>query len=623
MALKAWMGKVLFVDLSTEQITEESPDEETYAKYLGGYGLGAYILYTRQKGKVDPLGPGNILGFLTGPLTGTPAITGNRFCVIGKSPKTGCWGDANCGGQFGPVLKHAGFDAVFFTGISPKPVYLLIDDGKAELREASDLWGLDTNTLEDKLEEMYGKKAQVASIGPAGERQSLLACVMNDKGRAAGRSGLGAVMGSKNLKAVVVQGNHTIALADEGAMKELRKQCIKGMKGHPIYSFFHDYGTCGGMNASVQSGDCPIKNWGGSPEDFPNADKISDESVKAVEQRKYGCWRCPISCGGHMKVESGPYAGEGHKPEYETLGAFGAMMLLDNLEAICKINDICNRAGLDTISTGCTIAFAMECYEKGIITKEETGGVDLRWGNHEAVVRMTELIAKGEGFGRVLEKGMKSVAEQIGKGADQYAMHLQGEDLPLHDPRLSPGLATSYKLDATPGRHTQHSAWAVEAQFAPADLADRWAPWTSEKKYEYTGKAKCHRVVSGFMHSVNALGVCMFGAYVIPVDAQAQFLSQATGRNFTTDELLEIGDRIANLRIAFNLREEMRNVEFKVPGRMIGSPPLEAGPLKGITVDLAVQEKEYLEEMGWDSQGVPRQETLQKLGLDFVVPDLY
>ena len=621
--VKAWMGKVLFVNLSNGEIKEEILEEQTYIKYLGGYGLGAYITYTRQKPGVDPLGPDNLLGFVSGPLTGTPAITGNRFCVVGKSPKTGGWGDANCGGNFGPRLKQSGFDAVFFEGISDRPVYLEINDGEARIKDASRFWGLDTHVLEDELEKECGKKASVVSIGSAGEHCSLLACIINDRGRAAARSGLGAVMGSKKLKAVVVLGNKEVRLADKGAMNELRSQLISQMQEEQYYQVLHHYGTSGMTEFSVQTADCPIKNWTGTPEDFLGANRISDESVKALEKKKYACWRCPIACGGRVKVESGPYAGEGHKPEYETLGAFGAMTLVDNVEAICKANDICNRAGLDTISTGATIAFAMECYEKGILSKEDTGGIELTWGNHDALVRTTEAIARGEGIGELLGDGVRAAADELGPEAQAYAIHVHGEELPMHDPRLNPGLATSYRLDATPARHTQYSAWAVEMGMDFKDLSDLWKPWTAEKKYEYTGKARCHRTVSAFNHAFNALGVCMFGASLIPPGAQPQFLSLATGMEFLMEDLLDAGDRIANLRIAFNLREGLHNAKFNVPDRMLGIPALSEGPAKGVTVDLEIQQKEYFEEMGWDAEGVPREETIKKLGLDFVLADFY
>jgi len=618
------MGRIAFVDLSSRTIEIETPDDELYLKYLGGYGLGAYYLYTRMKPRVDPLGPENMLGFLPGPLSGTPAICGNRFQVVAKSPKTGVFGDANCGGDLGPKMKFAGFDAVFFTGIASEPVYLVLQDGEAELKSARELWGLNVPATEEKLKELYGKDAAIASIGSAGEAVTLLAAIMNDRDRAAGRSGLGAVMGSKRLKAVVAVPKMTIPLADEEQMKAKRTELIKAMRdGNPLYDLFHNFGTSGLTAGAVESGDCPVKNWAGSAEDFPTASKISDEAVKDVVTKPYGCWHCPIACGGFVKIGSGPFAVEGGKPEYETLGSLGAMMLIDDLPAICKANDICNRNGLDTISTGCTLAFAFECYEKGVITEEDTGGLELTWGNAEALVELTEQIAKREGFGAVLANGAKVAAEKIGEAATECAMQIEGEEVPMHDPRLNPGLAASYKLDATPARHTQLSSWAVEAGFVPGGLEERYGGWTPEKKYEYTGKAKAHRVVSALMHVINAEGVCMFGACCIPAQAQVDFLNGAMGTSWTLDDVLEIGDRIGNLRVAFNLREGRKNVDFKVPGRIIGAPPLEAGPLKGVTVDADLQQKEYFEEMGWGPDGIPTRETLEGLGLDFVVPDLH
>jgi len=598
-------------------------DDELYLKYLGGYGLGAYFLYTRTKPGVDPLGPDNLLGFLAGPLSGTPAICGSRFQVVGKSPKTGGFGDANCGGDFGPKMKFAGFDGVLFSGISEKPVYLLLDGGRAELKDASALWGLQARETEEKLKELYGQDAAVASIGPMGEDVRLLACIMNDRDRAAGRSGLGAVMGSKRLKAVVAVPSMQIPLADEAKMKADRAAYVKEMQQSPLYELFHNFGTSGLTAGAVASGDCPVKNWAGCAEDFPTAEKISDEAVQEIQVKRYGCWHCPISCGGFVEVNYRGETLEAGKPEYETLGCFGAMLLVDDLPAICKVNDICNRYGMDTISTGCTLAFAFEAFDRGIITTEDTGGLELRWGNAEAVVALTEMIARREGFGDILADGARKAAERIGKGAEECAMQIGGEEVPMHDPRLSPGLATSYKLDATPGRHTQFSAWSAEAGFPIKGLEDRYGDWTPEKKYDYTGKAKAHRIQSALMHVVNAEGCCMFGAVCIPAQAQVDFLNGAMGTNWTADDIVEIGDRIANLRIAFNLREGLKNTTLKVPGRIIGQPPLPAGPTKGITVDLTTQEREYLEEMGWGADGVPTRQTLERLGLDFVVPDIH
>ena len=619
MAVPGTMGKILIVDLSKQEISVETPSDDVFLKYLGGYGLGAYYLYRLQKAGVDPLGPEALLGFFTGILTGTTAITGNRYFVLGKSPKTGTWGDANSGGTFGPAMKAAGVDGVILRGTSPTPVYLLLRDGEAQLMPADDWWGLDTNDLEDRVKQRYGKKAGVACIGPPGERMALLSCVINDKGRAAGRSGLGAVMGSKRLKAIVALGGQPVTMADPERMKEAISKHRDFMKQQGFFGVLSQYGTAGLTAASVASADCPIKNWAGSPEDFPTANKISDDEVMLLQKRKYACWRCPIGCGGETVVENGPNASSTHKPEYETLGAFGAMCLNDDLSSINKCNEICNRQGLDTISTACTIAFAIECYENGLITDEDTGGIQLKWGNSDAIVQITGQIADGVGFGKVLADGAKVAAERIGKGAEQYAMHIGGEEVPMHDPRLNPGLATSYKMDATPGRHTQMSAWTVEGQFAPPGLVAE-----EIDKYKYEGKGQIHRTVSSNFHTATSAGMCMFAWCCLKPEALTDSLTYTTGHHYTFDDVQKMGARIAALRMAFNLREGVRNVDIEIPGRMLGSPPLEKGPVAGVTVDLDTQVKDYLEAMGWDTEtGVPRKETLLDLGLDFVAADLH
>ncbi|HUT88681.1 MAG TPA: aldehyde ferredoxin oxidoreductase family protein [Thermoguttaceae bacterium] len=620
MAVPGTMGKILIVDLTKKEISEETPSDEVYLSYLGGYGLGAYYLYKLQKPGVDPLGPDNHLGFFTGLLTGTTAITGNRYIVVAKSPKTGTWGDANSGGTFGPAMKAAGFDAVIFRGVSEEPVYLLLENGKAELVPAGDWWGLDTNDLEDRVKEQYGKKAGLASIGPPGERMQLLSCVINDKGRAAGRSGLGAVMGSKKLKAIVAVGDAKVPMADPEGMKAAIAKHRDFLRQHPVFELYSKYGTAGITAGACASGDTPIKNWGGVPDDFPTVSKISDDAVLATQKKKYACWRCPIGCGGETVVDDGPYASHTHKPEYETLGAFGTMCLNDNLDSINRCNEICNRAGLDTISAACTVAFAIECYENGLITDADTGGIQLTWGNHEAIVAVTRQMADGTGFGgKVLGDGAKVAAERIGKGAEQYAIHVGGEEIPMHDPRLNPGLATSYKMDATPGRHTQMSAWTVEGQFAPPGLFDKKLDRSSTE-----GKGEAYRVLACNHHAVSAAGMCMFAWCCLKPDALTDSLTHTTGHRFTFDDVQQIGERIANLRIAFNLREGVRNVDIPMHGRLIGSPPLEAGPLKGVTVDVDTQVRDYLAAMGWDTEtGVPKQETLEGLGLDFVVADLH
>ena len=420
---RGYIGKLLFVNLTDGTIKEETPEENLYRDFIGGYGIGARILYSRQRGGVDPLGPENILGIITGPLTGTPTPFGCRYVVVGKSPLTGGWGDANCGADFGPHLKFAGYDGVFFSGIAPKPVYLFIDNGKAELKDASHLWGKSTYETEDILQSVHDRTAKVMSIGPAGEKLSLISCIITHKGSAAARSGLGAVMGSKKLKAVVVKGEGKVHIADPEATDELRKEYLPKIMESPARNGLHSFGTCSHTDGSAHSGDTPVKNWGGvGVVELPDVSGLSKELFNANVVNRNGCWRCPVACRGSMKEGPGEYkypAGV-KRPEYETAAAFGAMCLNTNAEAIAMANHLCNYYGTDTISTGTIIAFAMECYAHGIITKKDTDGIDLKWGNHQAMVAMIEKLVKREGFGDVLADGVKRAAERIGKGAEAF-----------------------------------------------------------------------------------------------------------------------------------------------------------------------------------------------------------
>lgn len=620
MSLKGVVQKIAWVDLNSRKVKIEKPNDDLYIDYLGGYGLGAYYLFTRQPAKAEPLGPGNTLGLITGPLTGTGAITGNRFAAVGKSPKTGGWGDANCGGRFGPALKQAGFDAIFIRGASDRPVYVLAEDGEVSIHDASSYWGLNCPKTEIMFKKKHGKNAHAAVIGQAGEHVSALAAIINDGGRAAARSGLGMVMGSKRVKGVVAVASRGVPVAEDKKLRELRKKLIKEYchAGNPSYEFFNTNGTAGALESSFLEADSPVGNWRGWKKDFPGFRKIGGSRVLDLKSKPYGCWLCPISCGGYVKVPSGPYAGEGHKPEYETLGAFGTMCLNDDLDSICRLNTICNDAGMDTISTGATIAFAIECYEKGILNKDDTGGIELSWGNHAAIVRVAEQMANGEGFGgKVLGDGVKNAAEILGEAAKDLAMECGGEELPMHDPRCYPGLATSYVADATPARHTQFGSWSVEADFIPPELGH---PEISDK-YDYSGKGEAHRFMSSFGHIVNSTGLCMFGASIIPATVIAEYLFLATGRRFPMDELLQTGERIANLRIAFNLREGVRNKDlYKLPGRVLGKPPLLHGPTKGVTVDVETQLRDYYLAMGWDPDtGVPKRAVFERLRLNFAL----
>ncbi len=621
MALPGTMGKILVVDLTTGDMKFEHPADDVYLTWLGGYGLGVHCLYKMLRPGIDPLGPENVLGFFAGLLTGTGGITANRYVVVGKSPKTGGWGDANSGGTFGPAIKGAGVDGILFTGQSEQPVYLMIQGGKAELLPADELWGLDTNETEDRMAQLHGQDTHVAAIGPAGERQNLLACIINDRGRAAGRSGLGAVMGSKRLKAIVLcDGINSVPIADPDGMKESMQRHREFLGTQPRYKIMRQYGTCGSMAGLAMKGDTPIKNWGGTAEvDFPTVGKISDDTAISIEHKKYACWKCPLACGGITRVDDGPYACEGHKSEYETLGAFGSMCLNDDLASINYCNNLCNHLGLDTIGTGGTIAFAIECFENGLISAEQTGGIELRWGNAEAIVEMVRLIGRREGFGAVLADGVAKAAQRIGQGSEQYAIHVGGEELPMHDPRRVPSAATTYKMDATPGRHTQVSTWISELGAGPPDLVDQPQP-----EHFYPGKGEAHARVNNYFQVGQVAGMCMFALLTLKPESVAESLTHVTGQKFTLDDVLTAGARIAAMRTVFNLREGIRAIDRKIPDRVIGNPPLEQGPTAGRTVEVDAHVEDYLKAMGWDTKtGIPTDETLKNLGLDFVIGDIH
>ena len=619
---RGYMGKILNVNLTDGNMEEEALGEELCRNYIGGYGIGARLLYERIPPGADPMGPENILGLMTGPLTGTPAVIGSRFVAVGKSPKTvGGWGDANCGGFFGPHLKFAGFDGVFFGGTSTKPVYLFINEGKAELLDAGDFWGLGVTTLEDMLEERHGEDIQVCSIGPAGEKLALTACIMNDKERAAGRSGLGAVMGSKKLKAVVVKGKMKVPMHDEEKMKNLRKEILKQAAGS--YEVLNKYGTCGITYGSVISGDAPVKNWSGTGTvDFPTerARKISDESVTGLEGYKpYGCWHCPIACGGRLVQKSGKFALElndsvGHKPEYETLAMLGSNLLNDDLDSIVKINEICNNLGLDTISVGGTIGYIIECYENGLISKEDTDGLEMTWGNAEAIVAMAEKIGKRERCGELFADGVGVALEKLGRIGTEYAIHIQGEEVPAHDPKFTPGLAATYLLTATPARHTQGGELLI-----PPGLE---LPETD--KYVYTGHSEAHYKLVTAVEVCNATGLCMFGYLSYPIQAIPDQLTAVTGWQYSLEEVYKTGLRIYTMRHAFNLREGINPLTRNMPGRIVGEPPLTEGNVKDVTIDHRTLCREFLEFIGWDTQTtVPSEESLRKLGMDFLVDDMF
>ena len=615
-----YAGRIGFVDLTSGEIKTEILDESLARDFIGGHGIGARILFERQKKGVDPLGSESYLGFTTGPLTGTKVPTGGRYMAVCKSPLTGGWGDANSGGYFGSELKAAGWDAIFVSGTAATPKYVAIVDDRIEIMDASDLWGLDTVETEEAIQKTTGdKKIRIACIGPASEKISLISGIVNDRGRIAARSGVGAVMGAKKLKAVAVRGTGRASIADKDALDRLRKNFIKEMRDMPgMPQALMKHGTCGFTESLVASGATPVKNWAlAGKQAFANLEKIADgDAIIQYQTRKYACANCPIACGGIFNVKSGKYPlAETHKPEYETIGAFGTMCMCDDFESIIKLNDMCNRSGLDTISTGTALAFAMECFENGIISESDTDGIQLTWGNAEAMIAMTAKMIAREGFGDILADGVKIAAEKIGSSAEKFAMHVGGQEPGLHSALFLPSRGTGYVCDPTPGRHTAAPMArldGVPGQFAPYPELK----FDQFEKYTYTGKGPMSATASNYLQVGSSAGLCLmplmfFGNYPL-----VEFFNAVTGWDLDVEEVLTTGARIQTLRHCFNLREGIQPADVKLPERLLGRPPLKEGPVAGVTLDVDSLARDYRQAMGWDpDSGKPEASTLEKLGL--------
>lgn len=604
--LGGYAGKILFIDLSRGTLRDEPLDEKLCFDYIGGYGIGARILYDRVKKGIDPLGPENILGFITGPLAGTPCPGSSRFTVVGKSPLTGGWGDANSGGDFAPFLKYAGYDAVFFSGIAASPVYLLIKDGKAEIRSAEDLWGKDTCVTEETLIKAHGPDTRVACIGPSGEQVSLIAAIITKRGSAAARSGLGAVMGSKRLKAVVACGRSEIRVANPERANQLRKAYINTLKTVKFYSggkthmdLFHTYGTTGMTQLMIEIGSAPFRNWGGSLLDMPDWKGLTGEAAVANQLKSEACWRCPVACKGVLKAGTPeyPYIEGSRRPEYETQTSFGSLCLNNHTESINYVNDICNRYGIDTISAGTAVAFAIECFEAGIINRQQAEGLDLKWGNHHAIIRLAERIARREGLGALLADGVKKASEHLGKASEEYAVHVGGQELGMHDPKLvsqyvSMPLGARYQMDATPGRHTQG--------FGPTGLVS---------------------------HVLNIANVCQqVGMMTLPGHDVylTGFLNAVTGKERTWEDYLRAGERAMTVRHAFNLREGINPLERPLHDRILGKPPIKTGPMAGKVLGIDRENYWNLGALDWDPVTTrPSRKKLLSLGLADIADDIW
>ncbi|NLW70880.1 MAG: aldehyde ferredoxin oxidoreductase family protein [Eubacteriaceae bacterium] len=613
--LYGYAGKFLYVDLTVGNIREEELTREFAENYIGGYGFGARVLYDMIEKGADPLGPGNVAGFTTGPFNAAGVPMGGRYTFVCKSPVTGGWNDANSGGFFGDELKKAGYDALFVSGASETPVYIWINDGKVEIRDASAMWGLDCKqTIEAMCEDTGEKRLRAAVIGPAGENLSLFAAVINDGHRAAGRGGGGAVMGSKKLKGVAVRGTGKITVAEPEKLRELRLTANRSLanpaEDNPMAGFingFKAYGTTMFTGPSALSGDSPVRNWGGS-----GLDDFGEEAANALNGpsfdsnynvKKFGCASCPLACGAKYQVDKGKWpVGETDRPEYETLAAFGSNCLNKDIEAIIKCNDLCNTAGMDTITAGSVVAWVMECYEHGLLKAEDLDGIEAKWGDGEAMVALTEKMAKYEGCGKILALGQAGAAKAFGVG-EEFLTVAGGIEPGMHDGRLpsAPGYNRIYKFDPTPGRHVKGGD-----QNTPADSPER-------------GKNDAMATAGGEI--MNCVGVCQFSGFAFAPGWQSQFMRYVTGFTFTDEEAYTAGIRIHLMRRAFNIREGISRRDMKISARLEGKPPLEKGPNSGVTTETDRAGDAFFKAIGCDPEtGNPTRETAVALGgLDYIL----
>jgi aldehyde:ferredoxin oxidoreductase len=620
-------GKILRVDLTNATLTEESPPENIYRQYMGGSALSLYFLLKEMKPDVDPLGPENLLVFMSNVLSGLPMPGLTRYTVAARSPLTGGFGEAEAGGFWGPELKMAGFDGVIIEGCSPKPVYLWIKDGKAEIRDASELWGQDSREVQDHIRNELGdKRIRVAQCGPAGEKQVRYACVVNELKHANGRTGMGAVLGSKKLRAIAVRGTGKIETADPEKVREIRKEAVDAIPKSPMGHTFKKFGTPVFVMGLQNSGILPTRNF--QEGKFEGAEAISAETMeKTVLESPKGCYSCPILCKRAVKIE-GKYAAtpEYGGPEYETLGSLGSACGIDNLEAICHGNELCNRWGLDTISTGMSIAFAMECTERGILTKEDTDGIDLRFGNADGMIQMVRKIAFREGFGDMLAEGVVRASGKIGKGSEAYAMHIKGMEFPLHDPRGKYGVGLGLALSPTGADHIEaphDTSFAVDGvmldAIKPLGIIEPMSATEMgpEKVRQFT---HTQQIFSFF----NSLGICNFSAapytaYTLPMIAE--LLEAVTGWNTSLYEIMELGERAITMARMFNMREGFTGKDDCLPDRFF--EPLEEGTPGEKRIrkeDFSEGLRLYYEAMGWNSKtGVPTDGRLAFLGLGWLI----
>ncbi len=597
-----WIGNILRVNLSTGRIDIETLDSATVHRFIGGRGLGSFIMSQEVDPTVDALNPANKLIFAAGPLSGTNAPSASHWSIVTKGPLTGTIASSSSGGMFGAILKYAGYDALIVEGNAKDPVYLWINDDKVEIRDASKVWGKTTPETTAKIRAFTDEDASVSCIGPAGEQLSLLANIMNECNRAAGRSGVGAVMGSKNLKAVAVRGTGAVCVPDATVFRNAMVKARDKLMAHPVGGKgLRRYGTDILVNILNENYGLPTRNF--REAHFANADKVGGESLaKKLLIRPRACFSCTISCGRATKVTNPEFKGQGEGPEYETAWAFGPNCGVDDLDAITKANYICNEYGLDTISMGATVACAMDLYEQGIITTKDSGGIALNFGNAKGMVEMVRQTANGEGFGKKLGMGSYRLAESYGH--PEYSMSVKKQEMPAYDPRALQGMGLNYATSNRGGCHVRGFMAAVEILGEPVKL-DNLAT---------EDKAKWDIIFQNITAAIDSSGMCLFATFGLGGGDLAELMSAATGVPYTTEEFIKAGERIWNLERLFNLKAGFTASDDKLPSRML-EDPIPSGTTKGQVNQLSKMLPEYYQLRGWDTAGVPTKQKLETLGL--------
>ena len=597
----AYYEKIARINLTTGNISVEPLDMELAHKFIGGRGLGTKMLYDAGVATVDPLSPENQLIYITGPMTGAAAPSTGRYMVVTKSPLTGMIACSNSGGIWGAKLKYAGWDAIIVEGEAPEWAYIVIDDDKIEIRDASDLVGMKSELIDDTLKERHGQDFSVLNIGPAGEKKVLLAAIMNDKDRAAGRSGVGAVMGSKKLKAIVVRATRKNLdnIADIDALKEATKRAMEVIRENPVTgSGLRQLGTAVLVNIVNNIGAFPTNNWQGSYAEY--GDDISGETLADTYLVKAGaCYRCPIACARVIKVGNKVVGGS----EYEPLWAYGGNCGNNDLNTIDICNMLCNEYGLDAISTPCTIAAAMELYQRGYITEEECDGYPLEWGNTESLIEWTKRMGDPESeLAWLMSSGSARLCEHYGH--PEISMSVKKQEMPAYDARAIQGIGITYATSNRGGCHVRGYMISPEVLGLPEQL-DRTVT---------TDKAAWAKTFQDLTAVIDSMGHCLFTSFAMGAPEYTDLLNAATGTTWTVEEVLNIGDRIYNIERMFNKAAGMKPEDDRLPKRLL-EEPVSDGPSEGMVSQLPLTLPQYYEARGWVN-AFPTDETLKKLGLD-------